>query len=117
MLMYNFTDDTLKKIYGYILHNPDSDLKLKSISTKFFLNQTYLSNLFSRKSNIRYSQLITNIKLKRAEYLITYEHKNIADVAIELGYKDLSYFNKLYQKIIGVVPESYNQNDSFSYTI
>jgi two-component system response regulator YesN len=114
-----FQDETLAKVYLYILKNPEDDLKLTSVAGKFYLNHTYLSNLFSRKSNERYSQLVALVKLKRAEYLINYTSLPLVDIAEQLGYKDFHYFTRLYKKIIGKAPSDYirDENDGFNYSI
>jgi two-component system response regulator YesN len=114
-----FQDETLSRVYLYILNNPEDDLKLTSIAGKFYLNHTYLSNLFSKKSSIRYSQLVTIVKLKRAEYLINYTSIPLVDIAEQLGYKDFHYFTRLYKKIIGKAPSDYirDENDGFNYSI
>jgi two-component system response regulator YesN len=114
-----FTDETLTKVYSYMLRNPEDDLKLTSVSKRFYLNHTYLSNLFSQKSNVRYSQFVTLIKLKRAEYLINYTSIPLMDIAEQLGYKDYHYFTNLYRNIIGKAPSDYvrNEEDGYNYSI
>lgn len=110
-------DETLKKIHLYILQHPDEDLKLIYIARKFFMNHSYLSNLFSRKSNIRYSQLVTLVKLKRAEYLLNYTTLPIIDIVYQLGYKDINYFAQIYKKVIGKSPYEYDREDYYDYSI
>lgn len=107
----DINDETLKKIHQYILHHPEDNLKLTYIAKKFFINHSYLSNLFSKKSNIRYSQLITLIKLKRAEYLLNYTKLPLIDIAYQLGYKDIHYFSQIFKKIIGKSPSEYNREE------
>lgn len=97
-------DETLQKVYLYILYHPEEDLKITAIAKKFYLNHTYLSNLFSKKSNIGCKQLVTMVKLKRAEYLITYTTTPLTDIAYQLGYKDIHYFNRIYKNITGKSP-------------
>jgi two-component system response regulator YesN len=106
-----FNDETLNKIYLYMLNNPEDDLKLTAIASKFYLNHTYLSNLFSQKSDIHYSQLVTLVKLKRAEYLIRYTSEPLIDIAEQLGYKDYQYFCRLYKNTIGKSPNDYVRGD------
>jgi len=111
----DFKDETLKKIHLYILQHPEEDLKLTSIAKKFYINHSYLSNLFSKKSSIRYSKLITLVKLKRAEYLLTYTDLPIIDIAYKLGYKDVNYFNQIFKKVIGKSPSDYDREENSFY--
>lgn len=100
-------DATLSKIHLYLLSHPEEDLKLLTIAGKFYLNHTYLSNLFSKKSPLRYSQLVSMVKMHRAEYLIDYSDLSLEDISQLLGYKDFRYFLKLFREIIGKPATSY----------
>jgi two-component system response regulator YesN len=114
-----FNDETLTKVYLYMLNNPEDDLKLTSVAAKFFVNHTYLSNLFGLKSDMHYSQVVTFIKLKRAEYLIKYTSMPLIDISEQLGYKDYQYFCRLYKTTIGKAPNDYvrMQEDGNNYSI
>lgn len=111
----DFQDDTLIKIHLYILHHPEENLKLTMIASKFYMNHSYLSNLFSKKSSIHYSQLVTLVKLKRAEYLLNYTTLPIIDIAYQLGYKDIHYFIRIYKNTIGKAPADYTR-DVYNYS-
>ncbi len=105
----DFQDEALIKIHQYILLHPEEDLKLTKIAGKFYMNHSYLSNLFSKKSSIHYSQLVTIVKMKRAEYLLNYTVLPVIDIAYRLGYKDIHYFTQIYKKTIGKSPNEYNR--------
>lgn len=107
-----FDDKTLTQIHLYVLSHPEEDLRLATISSKFYLNNTYLSNLYGRKSSLHYSRLITLIKMHRAECLINYTDEPIEDISLRLGYKDLRYFLKLFQEVIGKAATEYIRIES-----
>lgn len=109
----DFQDETLRKIHLYLLHHPEENLKLTVIAGKFYMNHSYLSNLFSKKSSIRYSQLVTLVKLKRAEYLLKYTTLPVIDIASQLGYKDLQYFIRIYKNTMGKSPTEYTREDHY----
>ena len=102
-----FEDATIEKIHLYLLAHPEEDLRLTTIANKFYLNHTYLSNLFSRKSKLRYSQLVTMVKMHRAECMINYTTLPLEDIASGLGYKDFRYFLKLFKETIGKAASDY----------
>lgn len=112
-------DETLVKIREYLLNHPDEDMKLATIASKYYLNYTYLSNLFSTNSPVRYSKLVATIKMHRADYLINYEHRSVEDVAVLLGYKDFRHFVTLFKTTIGKHPskDDFHKDCSGDYTI
>lgn len=114
-----FRDPMIVKIHTYILSHPEEDLRLTTVASRFYLNHTYLSNLFSRKSHLRYSQLVTMVKMKRAEYLINYTRLPLTDISCQLGYKDFHYFLRLFKEIIGKAASDYmrEEADLHNYSI
>lgn len=114
-----FQDATIVKIHTYILSHPEEDLRLTTVANQFYLNHTYLSSLFSRKSQLKYSQLITMVKMKRAEYLINFTTAPLIDISYQLGYKDFHYFLKLFKETIGKSASDYirYEGDYSNYSI
>ena len=114
-----FKDVTVSKVYLYLLEHPEEDLSLKIIAGKFYINHTYLSSLFSRKTNEGYSGLVTRIKMKRAENLIVYTALSLEDISYQLGYKDFRYFLSIFKKTLGKAVSEYirNEDDNINYSI
>ena len=86
---------------------------------QFYLNHTYLSNLFSTNSPVRYSQLVALIKMHRADCLINYHQQSAEDAAVLMGYKDFRHFVKLFKSVMGKHPSNNNWLDvaAGDYTI
>ncbi len=114
-----FDDPMLAKINIYLLKHPEDDLKLTTIADLFYLNHTYLSNLFSKKSPMRFSQLVSLLKMHRAEYLINYTDLAFEDIATKLRYKDFHYFLRVFKDTMGKSVNEYirNENSFDDYTI
>ncbi len=110
-------DNTLKEIIAYILEHPESDLKLKVLAGRFFINNTYLSNTFFIKTGIHFNDYITVIKMSRAEHLFKYTDLKIYEISYQLGYKDINYFSKQFKKIYGLSPTEYRNIEINDYQI
>ena len=61
------SDELIKDICEYILNNSNSNLKLKAIAEKFYINNTYLSNTFANKTGIGFNEYVTSVKMARAK--------------------------------------------------
>lgn len=104
------SDDLIKNICDYILKNYDSDLKLKVIAEKFYINNTYLSNNFATKTGIRFNDYVTMVKMARAGYLFINTQLKTYEVGYQLGYHDINYFSKLFKKYYGENPSEYRNS-------
>lgn len=110
-------DDTIKEIINYIINHSESDLKLKVLASKFFINNTYLSNTFSTKTGIHYNDYVTSVKMARAEFLFKHSDFKTYEIGYQLGYKDINYFSKQFKKTYGISPTEYRNTDFSDYQI
>lgn len=101
------SDELIKNICDYILKNSNSDLKLKIIAEKFYINNTYLSNTFATKTGIKFNDYVTMIKMERAKYLFINTQLKTYEIGYEIGYHDINYFSKLFKKHYGKNPSEY----------
>lgn len=100
-------DELIKNICEYILNNSNSDLKLKVIAEKFYINNTYLSNTFAMKTGIHFNDYATKVKMARARYLLINTKLKTYEVGYQIGYHDINYFSKLFKKYYGKNPSEY----------
>jgi len=53
------------------------------------------------------SELIRNIRLRRAAHLLKNQTDSIAQISFSVGFEDHSYFSKSFKKQFGVTPSEY----------
>ncbi len=104
------TDDPqLRSVILYMVSNPEGDLRLKTVSDRFLMNNTYLSTVFNTKFGIHYTDYLTRIKIKRLRYLLVHTDECIGSIIRSLGRNQLGYFSKLFKKFYGYTPIEYRQ--------
>jgi signal transduction histidine kinase/DNA-binding response OmpR family regulator/ligand-binding sensor domain-containing protein len=56
------------------------------------------------------TEFIRTLRLKRAASLLSQNFGNITQISLEVGFNNLSYFNKSFKKMFGVTPTEYARN-------
>lgn len=84
-----------------------NDVTLHSLSKHFNYHPNYISNLIKRETNMTFQQHVQNAKLKKAAYLLINTDNYIKDIALDLGYIDTSYFNKIFKETYNCTPTNY----------
>lgn len=110
-------NETLEEIINYILYNPESDLRQKSLSEELHINKSYLSTVFIAQTGIRFVDYITNVKLLRAAWLLKNTQMKVSEIANRMDYKDTAYFSKQFKKNFGFTPSEYRMPDDYHYII
>ena len=104
------SDDNLliENLKAYILSNLEYDLKLDDIAPLFFYNQVYLGRLFKSKTGMTISEFINQERIKRAKILLC-SNLSVTEVAIKIGYNNVSYFNKVFKSLVSLSPLQYKK--------
>ncbi|MBU5255042.1 helix-turn-helix transcriptional regulator [Tissierella praeacuta] len=84
-----------------------NDVTLHSLSKHFNYHPNYISNLIKKETNMTFQQHVQNAKLKKAAYLLINTDLYIKDIALDLGYVDTSYFNKIFKETYNCTPTDY----------
>lgn len=116
-LFPNIHNEKLEEVILYILFNPESDLKLKTIADDLHINSSYLSTVFSAHTDIRFVDYLTTVKMKRAGWLLKKTELKVSEIASRLYYKDVRYFSKLFKKQFGVTPSEYHVPNDCDFNI
>lgn len=105
-----FSDNSIvADIQKYLSDNYQKDLSLKFLSDKFYLSETYLCDLFKRHSNVTLSSFIRELRLNNACEMIKKGNFSLSQIAETVGYKDYSYFGKLFKNRFKITPEEYRK--------
>lgn len=105
----NYSDYIVKTIH-YIEQNYSSPtLSLKELSeTILFMNPDYVSRQFFLQIGSKFSDYLTDYRIKRAKWLLLYGNEDISSVAEKVGYSNNpQYFSHLFKKITGMSLKSY----------
>ncbi len=96
-------DNTIiKNTCEYILVHIHEELSVRYISEKMYISKAHLSEIFKHRIGITLLEYITMAKMERAKQLLRDADKKNYEVALQLSYRDYSYFNKVFKKYTGV---------------
>lgn len=95
------------KCLTYINEHYMDDLSLESVAGVFHFNSSYFCHYFKSKLNINFSQYLTQVRLTKAKELLEKTDGKIYQVASQLGYQDVKYFNRVFKKEYGLTPEEF----------
>jgi two-component system response regulator YesN len=93
----------VKTILTLIDQEIDKDMTLHTISDRLYVNSSYLSRLFKQETGKPFSVYVLERKMERAKAILL-EGKKVYDAALMVGYRDVSYFTKVFRKYWGVTP-------------
>ena len=85
--------------------NFQSDISLRLLSQDvFYVNYTYLSHLFRKKTGVCFSDFLQNVRVEKAKDFLKKTSLSISEVATGIGYNDTSQFIQIFRKKTGMTP-------------
>ena len=70
----------------------------------------WLSREIKRRTGRTYTELLQERRLRQAAWLLEHTRQRISDIALSVGYENVSYFHRIFQKRFGLSPKKYRDN-------
>lgn len=84
--------------------NPDLDVE--TIVNAMGVNRTKVNDILKAELGFTFTTYLNKLRLAEASRLLTEkEEANVAEIAYSVGYKNVSYFNKLFKEEYGCTPK------------
>ncbi len=69
----------------------------------------YVSKQFKKETGITFLEYLQKVRIKRSCDLLIGSELSVTEVAYEVGYDDLKYFQEIFRKIVGMSPREYRK--------
>ena len=89
-----------------------SDISLKYLARIYHKNEKYMGRIFRRDIGMSFGEYCLSLRLDRAEELLRVSEGKIIDIALSLGFNNVSYFNRVFKSRYGVSPTAYRKDQS-----
>lgn len=109
-LRKNVSGGVLLEIEKDIRENYAENMTLRDLGKKYFVNSSYLGQIFQKKYGQSFKDYVTAYRISQAEKLLLNTDKRIAEIAEEVGYKDSDYFLKKFIEANGCTPSKFRKN-------
>ena len=100
----------LNSMLQYIGENYTQPIGLAELSREFFVSQTYICDLFNKYMDTTFVKYLNTLRLEQAKKLLEKTQSPVSLVALETGFKDYSYFSKMFRKYYGLSPSEYRSS-------
>lgn len=106
--------DIVEHLKQYVDENYKNRIVLEELAAStYFVDPSYLSRLFKRKSGMGFAQYVLTVRMEKAKRMLESDPSlSVADVATEVGFNDYSYFIQMYKKVYGETPGKFRSGHS-----
>lgn len=99
----------IQQINEYIHQHYAENLTRSEIGTEFYLVPEYLAKMYKKKTGIALKDYINDYRIQQAKQMLAHSDKQVGEVAVDVGFGNLSYFSTLFKKSTGMTPVEYRK--------
>ncbi|RYU92113.1 AraC family transcriptional regulator [Mucilaginibacter terrigena] len=96
-------------IYEYIDANYHKKPDVNVVAARVNLTTAAFCRYFKRQTNITFTDFVNQYRIERAKNLLM-QGSNITETCYAVGLESISYFNKLFNKIVGQNPSGFKKD-------
>ena len=109
-LRKNVSRGILSEIEAEIRDHYAENISLRNLGEKFFINSSYLGQIFRKKYNQSFKDYLTNYRIQEAAKQLISSDKKINQIAADVGYRDCDYFIRKFIELKGCTPSKYRKS-------
>ena len=107
-----YRQQELQKILPAIRHidqHYTCDITLDELAAVTHVTPAYFCRIFKQALQLTPIEYINRVRILKAESLLTETDAQITDVALEVGFGSIPYFNRVFRKFNGITPSEYRK--------
>ena len=97
----------LEEVQRFLQERYADALTLPGIAARFGFNPSYFSRLFHRQAGVPLVEYINGVRIRRSCVLLKRTSLGVLEIALSVGYNNLSHFNRYFRRIVGMSPREY----------
>ncbi|MDQ8738001.1 helix-turn-helix domain-containing protein [Paenibacillus sp. LHD-38] len=103
------THNRIKEILTYIHHHFNQEISIQSLSEKFYLSPTYLSQLFKKEVGENFVEYLSRQRIQYACKLLAETDMTVSQIGEKCGFNDYFYFTRIFKRLNGMTPTQYRE--------
>lgn len=99
----------VEEVMRYMQNNLSDDLRIDKLSVMAFLSSNHFCKLFKETTGMTVIEYAQKIRIDEACHQLVETERKVIDIAAEVGYRDIKFFNQVFKRIMGETPGNYRK--------
>ncbi len=106
---YNNKEQTrLKVVYTFIENNFQRNITIQEMGMLTHLSKAAFCRYFKKMTRLTFIEFLNQFRIEQAKILLKSD-KNVTETCYECGFESLSYFNRIFKKVVGQNPMQFKK--------
>lgn len=100
----------LKPLLDFVARNYREPITVRDGAAILHMSRPHFMRLFRSTMGETFVTYLNRLRIAKAEALLASTNKTVAEVGLEAGFKDQSYFGQVFRKMVHVTPRQYRSS-------
>lgn len=105
----NRNSDLQREILIFIQQHFTEKMTLGMLAEQFHLSEKYISRYFTENFRLSFSHYVIHLRLAEARKLLERTELSVTEVALQVGFSNVSYFIRVFKDAYGTSPLKYKR--------
>ena len=105
----NDTINDIERAVHYFNENYSKPISIEQYASEHLMSVNWFIHNFKNVMKVPPMQYIVSLRISAAKGYLENSNKNIAEIAVTVGYDNALYFSRLFRKYTGVTPTEYRK--------
>ena len=101
--------ERIKTACEYLEKNYKNDIKMEDLAKELNITREHCARQFKEVTGVTVFEYLSEVRLMHAYRLLTHTRKNIADIAMEVGFSDFRAFRTCFMRVYQMTPSEYRE--------
>lgn len=101
--------ERLKAVIEYIQQNYERQIRLSELAALIPMSEGHFSRFFKSMTRQTPMDYINSYRIRQAVELLRQQERKISDIAMEVGYDNISYFIRVFRKTMNCSPSDFRK--------
>jgi AraC-like DNA-binding protein len=107
----DFANNHLRRALAFIAANLHTHLSLERVAREGGMSKFHFCRHFKSVMGMSFREFLARRRIERASVLLRDLHLSVTEVYLEVGFKDLSHFTRVFRKFTGLPPSRFRLVD------
>ncbi len=98
-----------RRAKAYVEEHLAEGVDLERASRALHMSTFYFCRMFRKTTGLTFTDYLGRVRVERAKTLLLDRHRQVSEVAFEVGFGSLSHFNRVFRKVTGSSPTEYRE--------
>ena len=98
----------LKVVYKFIETNYQRTISIDEMANLTHLSNAAFCRYFKKMTRLTFTEFLNQFRIEQAKILLKSD-KNVTEASFECGFESLSYFNRIFKKVVGINPMQFKK--------